>query len=52
MLPQHFEGHVLLKFEFLAYFVDLIGLLESSILITLNTIVLRKMIFQSCSVYL
>ena len=23
---QHFEGYVLLKFEFLAYFVDLIGL--------------------------
>ena len=28
MLPwqQHFEGHVLLKFELLTYFVDLIGL--------------------------
>ena len=28
MLPwqQHFEGHVLTKFEFLAYFVDLTGL--------------------------
>ena len=28
MLPrqQHFEGYVLLKFEFFAYFVDLIGL--------------------------
>ena len=23
---QHFEGYVLLKFEFLDYFVDLIGL--------------------------
>ena len=38
MLPwqQHFEGHVLLKFEFLTCFVDLIGLLcwGSSILVT------------------
>ena len=26
MLPrqQHFEGHILLKFEFLTYFVDLL----------------------------
>ena len=51
MLPwqQHFEGHVILKFEFFAYFVDLIGL-GSSILVTLSTIVLRYMIsknFQS-----
>ena len=42
MLPwqQHFEGHVTLKLEFFAYFVDLIGL-GSSILVTLSTIVLR-----------
>ena len=32
---QHFEGYVLLKFEFLAYFVDSIGL-GSSVLITLT----------------
>ena len=47
MLPwqQHFEGHVLLKFELLTYFVDLIGLrcLGTSILVTLNTNVLRNM---------
>ena len=43
MLPwqQHFEGHALPKFDFLAYFVNLVGLwcLESSILVTLSTIV-------------
>ena len=50
MLPrqQHFEGHVLLKFDFLAYFVDFIGLwcLGLSISVTLNIILLRNMMSQ------
>ena len=47
MLPYHNTfPHVLLKFEFLAYFVDLIELwcLGSSISVTLSTLVLRNMI--------
>ena len=45
---QRFGKHVLLKFELLVYFVGLIELwcLRSSILITLNTIVLRNMTSQ------
>ena len=46
MLPwqQQFEGHVYKKFEFVYIYIKLDCDLGSSILVTLNTIVLRKML--------